>query len=143
MKTEAGRSFPSHTWFHQPSLEAAFCQIDKISQVLPDISISDCDFAYAPAELKRLGIKSILSLDQPSAWDLAIARDRRGLIVVEYLKDSTHALHPEIFETGVKAVAVCLLTALRDSRPPVLVHRLEGKCRAPSVVATLMARETG
>ena len=161
MKTETGRAFPSRPWFHQPSLEAAFCQIDKISQVLPDVAISDCDFAYAPAELKRLGIRSILSLDQPSAWDLSLARDRRGLTVVEYLKDSTHALHPEIVEAGVEAVAVCLLdeseknepsdlrravnllAALREAHPPVLVHCLAGKCRAPSVVATLMARETG
>lgn len=161
MTPKISRSFSSRDWFDQPSLEAAFRPVDQISQILPDVFISDCDFAYAPAELKRIGIKSILSLYQPSPVDLESARDLRKLAVVDYLQGTEESLHPKIVEAGVMKVAICLLNEnernsaselrravnllaeLKNTHPPVLVHCLAGKCRAPSVVATLIAREKG
>ena len=153
---------PQHTpyreWFAQPHATCLF-PLKGISFVTDNIAITNCDFAHTPDKLQAAGIRSILSLDIPSAWDLEIARCQ-GLDVVESLSENG-VLRPSIWHAGVETVWQCLLDenntnsgvdlrnavsqldTLSREHPPVLVHCLAGKCRAPAVVAILLAKQQG
>ena len=139
----------------------------EISFIRDGLALTNLKPPNQPDILKKHGIRSILSLYQPSKDDLDLSAATTGwasvdsLRPIEILIGEGDAPHPRLLEVGVKrrvmhAInddgtnskqklirAVELLSELHSRNSPVLVHCRLGASRTPAVVACYLAKKDG